>query len=313
MNAKKPKRTDPRPGAAMVKKKVRNFAMVSLGVLACLAAVIALVAAADAGTPTREAARPRRTAVIKLKQWLAYAAAAGTGYPLFGKNPYHRALRILRDDRASIPPIWRSRALARYGIFLATPGWANYTGAVPKKYLDKARRLLHESLALSPRYVNGWIRLAYLQDGYRNAGWSHLPSLQEAARLSPDNPLVEAARAWAIWQVHGAPHMKAGPVVPPGNMGFLSARWRRAFCYRALMYLKYHNAKMEFRVVHFYGSAPVFRDALKFYEPRQLAALKAGRWKPDPAADPWPPPATQPAKKTAATRRAKSAAPGGAK
>lgn len=236
----------------------------------------------------------QQAAVGLLKQWLFYARQANTGYPLFGKNPYDRALQILRKDRGEIPPIWRSRALAQYAMFLATPGWANYkTTKAPKRYLEKAKRLLRESLALSPRYVNGWLRLMAVE--YALHHWNRMNRqgshcLVVAARLDPDNPLVQEARAWQIVLMPGAVHVIPGkPLDPPGNLGFVSAKWRRAFCYRALLYLKYHNAKMEWRVEHVSGVAGLFRAALKFYEPHQLAALEAGKWKPDPAADPWPP------------------------
>jgi hypothetical protein len=258
-----------------------------------LLATVAALVSAVAGFADHRRIRPRGDrAVTKLKQALAYAQqTTGDGYPLFGKNPYRKVLRVLRTYGTKIPPLWRSRALARYASFLLHFGNYSYkSNKVPEKYLDKAKALLHEAVKLSPKYAGGWIRLAYLECYLRGGSWRHLHSLRLAARLDPHNPLVQAARAWEIVLMPGAVHVIPGkPLDPPGNFGFVSAKWRRAFCYRALLYLKYHNERYEFRVAYVSLDAAVFRSALKFYEPKQLAALEAGKWKPDPAADPWPP------------------------
>ncbi len=260
--------------------------------------------------------KPQSPAVRRLRRALGAARTASTGYPLFGKNPYLPVLKILRVDRGQLPLIWQSRALAQYAQFLDTPGWANYTTTVPpKKYLKVAKALLLRAVQLSPGYVTGWLGL------HRVAAWRATPSanaeaeryLITAYRLDPHNPVVAGLRAWEIWQAHGAHNIRPGLPPPPGHMGFLSARWVHAFCYRALVFLKYQDRIPRHWAQQTQGWRRAFGAALKRYEPGAYAEAMAGTWKPGPCPDPWPPPATQPARKAATTRRAKSAAPGNAK
>jgi hypothetical protein len=237
--------------------------------------------------------------VAKLRAALRQAASKASiwGYPAAGwPNPYARVLAILNREGPHLPPIWRAKALSRYAVYVGGLD-AKYVGATPVRdpaqYRAKEKILLHRAVRICPDYANGWVLLALLRRmSATNLHQELLMNryLGRALRADPLNPYANSMRAVEIVEQYGghASHPKAGAF--HGDFGFSSPRWVRAFCYRALIYLKYHNPQVEQRILS-QPNADVdfFRVALKYYEPKQLALLDAGKWEPGPCPDPWPP------------------------
>ncbi len=237
----------------------------------------------------------------RLKRALRAAALPEIGFPQPGwPNPYARVLKILNHDGNDIPAIWRARALSRYAVYLGsiTPyGSGNSTWMSRKE-----AALLRLVVRICPKYANGWVRLAL--QGTWNAKSGQF--LLRAYRADPANPYVEYLRAFEIWQQHSKGH----PGLYTGNLGFTSRKWIRAFCYRGLMYLKTRKLRPDAPGIPALGGQSLWvawiRPALGYYEPQQLAMLDAGRWKPGPCPDPWPPPERKSTTAPAGTRPAKA-------
>ncbi len=245
------------------------------------------------------------------------------GYPLHGwPNPYAKVLILLRRDGSRLPRIWRARALARYATYIGGLG-QHYVGKaralIPHPgawYVAKKKLLLRRAVSVCPSYADGWIALALvLQDQHHYAGYiknSHHAFfdlyLKRALRAGPLNAYANSLRALEIINNYGG-HWRHPPShIFHGDFGFSSPQWARAFCYRALVYLKYRRPHTKRGFLASLDGLDVgfFRVALKYYEPKQLAELDADIWKPGPgpSPDPWPPPEKKAARAPPTTRPA---------
>jgi hypothetical protein len=265
--------------------------------------ILASCAVILATGPGKPVFRPRTAgvaAVTKLKRALKVAAqrALTPGFPSFGADPYLPVLKVLKDEKNRLPAIWQAKALARYAAYLNSPA-LSFTSTVTEEALHRrSMAILHRAVVIAPTYTNGWVMLAREAMSEENKAGRAAFSiyLLHAYNTDPKNPYVQALRAWEIMVNHGGHNIHSGPI--NGNLGFLTQKWIRAFCFRAMVYLADRNPSTDARVMG-QGNAvwvSVCRAAVKYYEPKQLTYLEAGKWKPGPCPDPWPPPMHKPPK-----------------
>ncbi|MGC8553496.1 MAG: hypothetical protein ACP5O7_11610 [Phycisphaerae bacterium] len=254
----------------------------------------------------------------------ADSSAHLSGYPRRGwPDPYRLVLTILHREGDRLPPIWWARSFAHYAAYMGGLD-QNYVGQAAKViphpsawYRARKTALLRRAVSICPQYANGWAMLAASEQR-----WIDTPRrakmdiyMERALQADPLNPYANALRAIEIVTEYGGhgPAFKHSHIFR-GDFGFSSPRWAKVFCYRALVYMKYRNPRVESRM--FFSYVNMYRTALKYYEPRELALLDAGVWKPGPCPDPWPPAATKnsaPASKAAATQAPKPVAAGNEK
>ncbi len=251
-----------------------------------------------------------------------------SGYPRPGwANPYAPLLAILHKDGPQLPRLWRARALSQYAAYLALLYPADGHPHRPQRHRREAEALLQRALAVDPEYASGWAELAFLHHPEELAGkratFDHY--LAKALRADPLNPYANALRAMDIFTVRGGHPPFGGSF--DGNVGIRSKKWVKIFCYRALVSLRFFSEQSPLGFARFKGSMATvggyswlqtdfFRTALKYYEPKELALLDAGVWKPGPCPDPWPPAATKNAahaSQAAATQATKPGAAGNEK
>ena len=249
----------------------------------------------------RPSARPPvpPVAVAELKKALREA------YSQDLPNPYGPVLAILRRDGTKLPILWRARALERYGVYLIGRGRFGYPRhGIARAYRVEGRATLLRALRLRHHYGNALAALAfsYMPNPTPESMKTFYRYLAMAGRADPENACIEYMRTVQIFEQH-AVRTPFKTTTPQGDLLFSSRRWARAYCYRALLCLKYWSLRTERHVWGGrWGARGFLRPALKYYEPKQLAELDAGVWKPGPCPDPWPPPEKTVAKAPPATR-----------
>jgi hypothetical protein len=265
----------------------------------CSVAIFFVVLVGAAGiTPTEKAVTDLKKALAKAD----FDVPRSGGFPRFGVNPYAPVLRIVRQYGHRLPAIWRARALGHYADFLCLPWrFSSYPNkSVAAAYQKKGEAILIRAVGIAPGYTNGWISLALVsmsrQNKINNAAFRRY--LLRAYDTDPLNPYVQGLRAWDVCRKHGGHGVSSGTFT--GNVGFNSSKWRRVFCYRALMFLRYRQTKTLPRV---FGNLTnlwtvFFRETVNFYAPKELAQLDAGKWEPGPCPDPWPPVMRNPSQAT---------------
>lgn len=263
------------------------------------------------------AASPQQRSYLQaFQRLLAHAdrqAMLPGGSDVTPPGPYALVIQQARKNSAgpdAIPPLWRARAFTHYAGFLRQiPTW-DRSGSPSSVLLPKILANLHRATRIDPSYAGAWTGLAWLHQSalyHGHHGRKFSRYLAQALRLSPDDSNAEGMRAMLIMERHGGHGTKSGLFT--GRVGFNSKKWRRAFCYRAAMYLEYY--KKPKKVSLFFPPPRIgslLTTALKYYAPRQLAEVRNGTWKPDPSADPFPPPV-----KKAAPAKTKPAATQGEK
>ena len=294
------KRNWPAPGAAVTRnsKSIWWLGIAGGAALAVLTlAGVFMVARGDGNSP-----------LAQLKRALEHAEpiAPLSGYPAPPwANPYARVLKVLRTERRQLPKRWQARAWAQYAVYIGELAPQNGRPHGHRWYRRREKAILLHAVAICPAYASGWAQLASLywleafhaagKPSYRRYRAAFHHYLAAALRASALNPYANALRALDIDEFSRA----SGPYT--GNLHFRPAKWSRAFCYRALVSLRYAKGRSPLGFARFKGSSATvgglawsdsyfFRPALKYYEPKQLAELDAGVWKPGPCPDPWPPP-----------------------
>ncbi|MGC9261667.1 MAG: hypothetical protein ACP5I8_16505 [Phycisphaerae bacterium] len=148
-----------------------------------------------------------------------------------------------------------------------------------------------------PHYVPAWVELAFETALPNRGAWpqaeqkEYFHAMAMALRAGPHDPLAQLPRINYLF----------------GISEHWSPAQRKAFCYRALLYLKFRNHAevARFFLYGLFGYKAWLNMELKKFCPKQLAELRAGTWRPDPSADPWPPPEKKIAKHAAPTQPAR--------
>ncbi len=229
----------------------------------------------------------------------ARKAAVLTGYPSPGwPNPYKKVLRILRVDRAGIPPARQAEALTLYAGFI---GNLNPFGGKPHShawYRKKEQSILLRAVKICPGCPAPWVALALMHEAALASRRRHIFNeyLAGALRADPNDRYANYLRAQEIFSAHGGHRWRSG-VIFHGDAGFVSKKWIQVFCYRSSIALERparENSTFAIRFEQFpydmFFDKLFLKLALKHYAPRQYAELQAGTWKPGHCPDPFPPP-----------------------
>lgn len=267
----------------------RLFLTSSVVILATIAASSSVFAV----SPSHITTQRTHSFIIQIRQALTKAdEEANTGAPgTFRPVAYKKIVSLLKTakhENINIPPRLRARIFSHEGWYLYK--YSERVGILPKKQLRALQknsiRLLNQAVVVDPTYSNGWARLGWFymqkssqgvnrQQTHDRKNWAHCT--RKALQTDPHNPAAQLLRLNLL--------------LPPTE-----AAWkhdtpkRQAFCYRALMYLKYRPKEKSKHRPFYYGFSYTkwLRSDLKKWAPKQLAALDAGTWKPNPQADPLP-------------------------
>ncbi len=275
--------------------------IVALGFLAmvALACAVAAVVVGDLAGPVA-AAKPTG-GVAGVERLLASTDAAtikpGTSPAPNCYAPVLRTIGRLRAEHVAVPRRLQAKAMMHWARWLAyiSRDW-QLTAVRRARVRAKAIALLMRATRADPHYVPAWVELAFETAIPNHGAWpqaeqkEYFHAMAMALLAGPHDPLAQLPRINYLF----------------GTSEHWSPAQRRAFCYRALLYLKFRNHAevARFFLYGLFGYKTWLNMELKKFCPKQLAASRAGTWKPDPSADPWPPPEKKAAKAAAATRPA---------